>query len=135
MLSPKEVAERWFQKVWNERDAEEIPRLLAEGAPGHLEGGQEITGPVEFAAFQKSLLHALPDLRVEILNSLSDGDDACVQWLATATHSGHGMNLSPTGKTVSFRGMTWFHIENGQIVEGWDHWNIGGLLHALSTPA
>ncbi|MES2709172.1 MAG: ester cyclase [Verrucomicrobiota bacterium] len=135
MMSPKEIGVRWFQEVWNERKLSAIHELLAEGARGHLEGGQEIVGPEQFTAFQIALVEALPDIKVRVLNSLSDGDDACILWLATATHTGHGMEMAPTGKTVSFRGMTWFHVENGKITEGWDSWNLGGLMHAMSCPA
>lgn len=126
---------RWFEEVWNGRKSTAIHELMAEGAPGHLEGGNEIVGPDDFLAFQKALLQALPDISIEIINSLSDGDDACIIWNATATHSGNGMDMVATGKTVTFRGMTWFHVRNGKIVEGWDSWNLGGLLHEMRSPA
>ncbi|CAN5679219.1 hypothetical protein BH11VER1_BH11VER1_16380 [soil metagenome] len=30
------------------------------------------------------------------------------------------MGLVPTGKSVSFRGITRFHVIDGKITEGWD---------------
>src|SRR4051794_17286459 len=107
ILSPEEVGVRWFTEVWNNRNVDIIPELIAEDAKGHLEGGQEIVGPDGFVAFQKAFLEALPDVKVEILNSLSDGDDACILWIAKATHTGAGYGLVPTGKSVTFRGITW----------------------------
>lgn len=135
MSSPKEIGVQWFQEVWNERKPSAIYDLFAEEAKGHLEGGLEVTGPAAFEAFQKSILAALPDIKIEVLNSLSDGDDACILWQATATHTGHGMDMVPTGNSIKMRGMTWFHVENGKIVEGWDSWDIGGLMQTMRSPA
>lgn len=92
-------------------------------------------GHDQFLLFQEAIFAALPDIQIEVLNSLSDGDDACVLWNATAIHSGHGMGLAPTGKAVSFRGITWFHVIDGRIIEGWDCWNHGGLMGVLSASA
>ncbi|MEO5713917.1 MAG: ester cyclase [Luteolibacter sp.] len=134
-LTPKEIGILWFNKVWNERDAALIPVLMSDDAKGHLEGGQEIVGYHKFIEFQNAMLAALPDMRVEILETLGDDDDACILWRATANHSGEGFGLTPTGKSVSFRGMTWFRIKDGKIVEGWDSWDQTGLLANLSSPA
>jgi steroid delta-isomerase-like uncharacterized protein len=128
----KEIGVRWFEEVWNRRNLDLIPQLLAEDAIGHLEGGQDIVGPIPFMEFQKAIVEVLPDIHLEILNVVCDGDDACVLWLATATHTGHGMGLVPTGKKVSFRGTTWFRVKDGKFVEGWDCWNQGGLMSELA---
>ncbi|HEY5892564.1 MAG TPA: ester cyclase [Chthoniobacterales bacterium] len=133
--SPKEVGVRWFTEVWNNRNTAIIPDLIAQEAKGHLEGGQEIVGPDQFIEFQKVMFETFPDMQVEVLNSLSDGDDTCVLWLARATHSGYGLGMSPTGKSVSVRGMTWLHVVNGKITEGWDSWDQGGLISRLASQA
>jgi predicted ester cyclase len=131
-MTPKEIGVRWFEEVWNNRNVQAIPQLLAEHALGHLEGGKEIVGPQQFIDFQISMLEALPDVRIKILNSLSDGDDACILWEATANHTGHGLNLQPTNRPVKFRGMSWLHIEDGKIVEGWDSWDLGSLMQTMT---
>ncbi|HEY5753132.1 MAG TPA: ester cyclase [Chthoniobacterales bacterium] len=133
--SPKEIGIRWFTEVWNNRNTAIIPDLMNHDAKGHLEGGQEIVGPEQFIQFQKAMFEALPDIRVDILNSLSDGDDACILWRAHGTHSGQGLGFSPTGKSISFRGMTWLHVVDGKITEGWDAWDQGSLISRLATPA
>lgn len=134
-MSPKEIAVQWFNEVWNNRNTAIIPELISPDARGHLEGGHEIVGPDQFIAFQSALLAAIPDVKVTVLNALSDGDDSCVLWQASGTHTGQGLGLAPSGKPVDFRGVTWFHVENGKIVEGWDCWNLGGLMNFLASPA
>lgn len=129
-LTPKEIAAIWFDEVWNQRKLERIHELLAPDAKGHLEGGVEIIGPEAFIEFQRGFFAALPDLRLEILNVLADGDDACLLWQATGTPSHRSTGEPP----ISFRGTTWFHVEEGRIAEGWDCWNLNSVLELLTPP-
>lgn len=131
MATPLEIATRWFNEVWNERNDSLISELMSSDAKGHLEGGCETVGTDGFRAFQQTLLQTLPDLHLEILNTLADGDDACILWNASGTHSGHAEGFLPTGKSVVFRGMTWFRIIDGKIVEGWDSWDKGTVMQTL----
>jgi predicted SnoaL-like aldol condensation-catalyzing enzyme len=125
MNPPKEIAHRWFNEVWNERNVPLISELMAADAVGHIEGPvPKIIGAEQFMEFQSQLLAALPDLKVTILNSLSNETDACVLWQAMARDG-----------TVTFRGTTWFRVEDGKIVEGWDSWDHGGLTATLTKLA
>lgn len=130
-----EVASRWFLEVWNERAGHLIPELMAEDSIGHLEGGQTVRGHDEFRNFQGAILGLLPDLQVNVLRCIAEGEDACVLWEATGKHTGEGLGFVPTQKQVLFRGTTWFRIVDGRIVEGWDSWNHDGLFATLATGA
>lgn len=130
--TPKEVAGLWFGPMWNNRDFGLMRELMAPGAIGHLEGGVDTVGPEDFERFQKDFLGAVPDLKLDIVNLLSDGDDACVHWRATGTHCGAGMGLVPTDSKVEFQGVTWLKVKDGQIIEGWDFWNLDGLMQKMS---
>lgn len=125
MQSPHEIARRWFNEVWNERNIPLIPLLMSADSVGHIEGPvPKIIGPDQFIEFQKQFLAVLPDVRVDILKSLADDTDACVMWEATALN----------GDFV-FRGTTWFRIEDGKIVEGWDCWDHGAVSARLANIA
>ncbi|SRR6266498_1351924 len=133
--SPRQIGTRWFSDVWNKRNFAAASELMASDAKGHLEGGLDIFGPEQFLAFQKSILAALPDIQIQVVDTLADGDDVCIRWLATAVHSGDGLGFSATGKNVSFQGMTWLKVRNGKIIEGWDAWNQGKLFESLRAKA
>lgn len=130
--TPKQVGEAWFGPMWNNRDVAMMRELMAPGAIGHLEGGREAVGPEGFAQFQEEFIRAVPDLKLEVLNSLADGDDVCVHWHATGTHCGTGMGMVPTDAKLDFQGVTWLRVQDGQIVEGWDFWNLGALMQSMS---
>ncbi len=121
--SPKAVALRWFEEVWQKRNANAIVEMLSPDAKGHLEGGQEIVGPDEFLAFHRELIAAIPDITLEVLHVIAEGEYACTHWQVRGTHTGSGFGLAPTGSGLPFTGMSLFRVQNGRIVEGWDCWN------------
>ncbi|MES2438886.1 MAG: ester cyclase [Verrucomicrobiota bacterium] len=129
----KEIGHLWFETVWNGRDRELAYELMAPDAIGHLEGGQEIVGPEGFIAFQTTFLQAIPDIHIDVVAMLADEDDVCIHWTAKGTHTGPGFGLVPAGETVSFRGVTWLHTENGQIIGGRDFWNMDGLMQTMAA--
>lgn len=130
--TPREVGELWFGPMWNNRDVKLMHELMAPDAIGHLEGGLDTVGPAGFEKFQADFLSAVPDLKVQAVNFLADADDVCIHWKAGGTHSGPGMGMTPTGEQVSFQGVTWLRVKNGQIVEGWDFWNLDSLMKKMS---
>jgi steroid delta-isomerase-like uncharacterized protein len=131
--SAKEIGHLWFEKVWNQRDAALARELMAPDAVGYLEGEQEIIGPEGFLAFQASFLEAVPDLQIEIVEMISDEDDACIHWTARGTHSGPGLGFVPSGAPVFFRGVTWLQTADGRIISGRDFWNKEGLMQTMAA--
>jgi steroid delta-isomerase-like uncharacterized protein len=123
---------RWMQQIWNERRESTIDELMHPDAVGHMEGG-DVYGPDGFKAGRASLLDALPDLTIEVEDSVAENDAVVLRWRVTGTHKGSGLGLPPTGKAVNFRGISWFRFADGQMVEGWDSWNLGALLEHLKT--
>jgi steroid delta-isomerase-like uncharacterized protein len=133
--SPSEIGRLWFEKVWNERDHELARQLMAEDAIGLLEGGLKVVGLDAFFAFQAEFLAAMPDLKIDVMETLSADGGVCVRWQANGTHIGSAWGMVPSGKVVTFEGVTWFHTKDGRIIDGRDFWNLGGFMQKLSMPA
>ena len=127
---PRTVARRWFEEVWNGRRDESVDDLMAPRAPGHVEGG-EVIGPEGFRQMREMFLSALPDVRIEIEDILAEGDRAAVRWRARGTHTGNGFGFEASKRPVDIRGTTWLVVRDGQIVEGWDTWNLSAMLESL----
>lgn len=133
--TPREVGEAWFGPMWNNRDMNLMRDLMAPDAVGHLEGGVDVIGPEGFESFMQDFLSAVPDLKLEVKNLLSDADDVCVHWRATGRHTGTGLGLLPSDAAVNFQGVTWLRVKDGRLTEGWDFWNRDGLIRTLSGAA
>jgi steroid delta-isomerase-like uncharacterized protein len=127
----REVARRWFEEVWNARRSEAIDELMAPDSAGHVEGAGELRGPAEFRRMQSTFISALPDVRLEIEDIVGEGERVAVRWRARGTHTGDGFGFPATRQTVDIRGTSWLVIREGKVVEGWDTWNLGGLLASL----
>jgi predicted ester cyclase len=128
------IGRRWFEDVWNARRDEVIDELLTADAIGHVESG-EFRGPEGFRAMQAVFLKALPDVHIAIEDVISDGDRAAVRWHAYGTHSGEGFGFAPTQQRIDVRGTPWLVVHRDKIVEGWDTWNLEGMLASLRTAA
>ena len=130
----RQLATRWFDEVWNRRNAETIDALFSEEGVGHFEGG----GPAGREAFKEAhatMIAAFPDLEVEVVDTLACGNDVVVRWRMRGTHEGDAMGFPASGEVVEATGMTWLRFEDGRIVEGWDSWNQGAMLQQILPAA
>jgi steroid delta-isomerase-like uncharacterized protein len=129
------LVRRWFDEVWNQRRAATIHELLTSESICFAEEGP-IRGPEEFTQrMHTPFLAAFPDLRVDVEASLSQGDQVVVRWTAEGAHTGDGLGVPPTGKPVSFRGITWIRLHDAKFVEGWQSSNIPEVLGGLRPKA
>jgi predicted ester cyclase len=128
------LVRRWFEEVWNQRRGEVIDELTTAESVCFTEGGP-IRGPAEFRAKQfEPLLAAFPDLHVAVEGTVEEGDQVVVRWTATGTHTGVGMGLQPSGRSVTFQGMSWIVVRDGRLHEGWQTSNIPEVLRSLTVP-
>jgi steroid delta-isomerase-like uncharacterized protein len=127
------IALRWMDEIWNQRRDEVIDELMHADAVGHMEGG-DADGPEGFRRARAEFLDALPDLRIDVEDSVAEGDQVVLRWRVTGTHLGSGLGIPPSGRAVQARGMSWFRFRDGRMAEGWDSWDQSGLLKSLSPP-
>jgi steroid delta-isomerase-like uncharacterized protein len=127
------IVRRWFEEVWNRRSDAAIDELAAPEGICHADDGP-IRGPEDFRQRQyRPFLAAFPDLHVNVDDVVSQGDQEVIRWTATGTHTGDGLGFAPTGKAVTFRGMTWFRVQDGKLTEGWQSSNIPVVLGELAS--
>lgn len=122
-LSPSEVAHAWFQRVWNDRDDAAVDEML--NPQGSIVGisardATALTGPAEFRAFRDAIFSILPDIRVEVSKVITDGDWVAVRFTCAGTHTGDGLGMKASGRSVAFSSMGMGRVQNGQWVEGWN---------------
>lgn len=128
------IARAFYDDVWNKRREATIDAVIAPNLVGKLEG-QDVLSADEFKAQWRALTGAFPDLRMTIDDVIADGDKVAVRWQVGGTHSGPFAGLPPTREKLSARGLTWLEFRDGQIVKGWDSWNLGAVLMQLNAAA
>ena len=109
----KAVVRRFMMEALTGRNLGVADEVLAPDYYNFMTGG-------DLAAFKGMLAGmsaALTNVRFEIDDLVAEGDSVVARWRMEATHSGSLMGESPTGKTISSRGLTYYRLVNGQIVE------------------
>ena len=109
----KDVVRRFTSEVVNGRNIGLADQLLAPTYVNSMTGSDL----AKFKGFVAGLSSALSGLRFEIENLVAEGDAVVARWTAQGTHTGSMMGESPTGKHIAFRGLTYYRLDNGKIVE------------------
>ncbi|MBV9824477.1 MAG: ester cyclase [Alphaproteobacteria bacterium] len=126
------LVRRWFEEVWNQRRVEAMDELLAADARvyGLGAGNDVVIGPAGFRPAYEQLLGAFPDIHFTVEDAISVGDLVALRWTARATHTGDHLGVPATGETVTITGMVFARAQDGKMVEGWNNWDMLGLMHA-----
>ena len=122
----KAVVRRFITEVLSGRNLGLADEVLAPNYVNRLTGGDMAA----FKGFLTGMTAALSDVQLEIDDLVAEGDSVVARWKMAATHTGSLMGESPTGKRVSLRGLTHYHLVNGRIVED-DPMSSPDLLQAL----
>ena len=130
----KAVARACFENAVA-RNYEAFNDILTEDYVLHPE---EVRGADGLKAMVQGYHDALSGLRVSIDQQFGEGDYVATRITLTGTHDGELMGTPPTGKEVSFTGITISRCEGGRIAEEWEIVDTVSLLAqvgALPEPA
>lgn len=108
---------------------------MAPDAHGVHEGGVESNGPEDFRRFFQDLVRTFPDLRIEVLDIVAEGEKAYVRWQVEGTHQGDAFGIKATQQRHQFCGVSWLVVRDGKIVGGGDSWNLNGLIARMAAAA
>ncbi|RYG66534.1 ester cyclase [bacterium] len=130
-----QVVRRWFEEVWNQGNLDAIDELFAADgiARGLGEAGRDVIGPDAFKPFVQRLRSAFPDLHITVDETIEQGDRVAARFSAVMTHTGDALGFPATGRQVQVQGITFSQITNGQIVDGWNNWDIYGMMLQLGA--
>jgi steroid delta-isomerase-like uncharacterized protein len=126
----KELAKRFFEEVWNKSRRGAIAEILAPNAVIY-ESGEAIRGPEGFYPFFDRMQATFADIHVSFNDAIAEADKVCLRWTCTMRHTGSGFGVPPTGKTLQTTGITVLRIANGQFLEGWQNWDMLGLMQQM----
>lgn len=131
MTDIKDIAEAFTRRIWNERDLNAVDELVDENVITHSLLG-DFYGTVALKTVMHTWLVGFPDLVVKNSAVISENDRVVIQWQAHGSHLGEFKGLKPTGKRVSYAGVTIYHIHDGKICEYWAYLDMQHLLQQIS---
>lgn len=132
MDANKDLVKRWFEEVWNKKRRAAIAEMLAPDAVIY-ESGEAIRGPEGFYPFFDRMHATFSDMQISFHDVIAEGDRVCLRWSATMRHTGDGLGLPSTGKALHTTGMSFVRIANGKFIEGWQNWDMLGLIQQIKS--
>ena len=120
--------------AWNAHDADAVAAVFAADAVVREIGGAgESRGRDAVRARAAALMTAFPDLRLERLALVIDGDRHADRWILSGTHRGELFGFAPTGKAVRIEGATFTRLgAGGLVIEDVHLSDVAGLLAQLA---
>jgi steroid delta-isomerase-like uncharacterized protein len=121
-----------YLDAWNAHDLDRIAALVAPDYEGtDVADAAVVRGAAALRRRADAYLTAFPDLRLETLDAVADGDRTVVRWSARATHRGAFLHIPPTGRPVVVEGTTWFTLAGGRVHRTESVWDVAGFLRAV----
>ncbi len=130
-----ELVRRFFEEVWNKGNFSVVDELLAPNYADHSLPPGAPRGRNGYKASVNMFRSAFPDIHFSLDQVLAEGDRVAIRLTGRGTHRGLFMGIPPTGKEVSFGGMTFICLENGKVIERWGISDIPGLMQQLAGGA
>jgi steroid delta-isomerase-like uncharacterized protein len=121
------VAEKWIE-AWNSHDVERVlalftPDVVYEDLPF----GVRNHGSAELRAFAVGIFTAVPDLRLDLLNSSLKGRHGTIEWVFSGTDIG----LHKTQRRFSVRGVSVIEVHGQLISRNSDYYDLATILRQL----
>jgi steroid delta-isomerase-like uncharacterized protein len=88
-------------------------------------------GPEGIRQVVADYYRAFPDLTFQEEETIVDSNHIVQIWRAWGTHKGILMNIPPTGRQVTVRGISVLTLEGDKIRRGYYMWDVAGLLRSI----
>lgn len=124
--TPDAVIRAWFEELWNQGREDTLHRLFASDGLAHGlsgPGGAPLKGPDAYKPFYATFREAFPDVRVDVVRTVTEGEMVTAHCHVTGTHRGGSLGPA-TGKPVDFWGMSIVRVRDGKIVEAWNNFDF-----------
>ena len=111
---------------YNAGDAEAYLAAIADDAVRHPSAGPVMIGKAAMMEQAAATFAAMGGGKVEFRDLLVDGEYAAIRWTENANPTGTVFGAEADGDPISYKGMSLYRFQCGQIVEMWSEANIFG---------
>jgi steroid delta-isomerase-like uncharacterized protein len=124
------------EKVYNEGELDVLDLLMAPDAVSHeleIFGPSTARGPEAARQFIQIFRSAFPDLRVSVLDQISEGNRVVTRWQMEGTQKNRLMGVEASHRFMRIEGIRIDRIANGRIAETWNGWDTLDMLRQLGA--
>lgn len=124
----KQVVLDYFS-TYRDHGYDRIPKLVASSYADHSPAGAR--NPDDVIRTLQSVERAFPDLRVEVLDVIAEGDRVASRVRFSGTHSADYMETFAKHRHVEWEALELFKIADHRIVESWGTWPAQLMLDQM----
>ena len=128
----KALVTRYYDEVLNQRNLAALDDLLAPNFTSWLPDGIRL-GRAEYRDAVLASHQAFPDLVVEVLDQLAEGDKVATRWRASGTHRGPFAGIPATGRPVTITAIHLHRVTDAKLIEHWEEINLFRLMRQLGA--
>jgi steroid delta-isomerase-like uncharacterized protein len=124
-----------YERVINTGELDRAHELLAPDFAEHEEVPvpAHLTGVEAFEEFFSMIRSAFPDLRMDVLETIAEGDRVVARVSVRGTHRGEFAGVAPTDNRIEVSAIDVFRLEGGKIAEHWGRMDEMGMMRQLGV--
>ena len=129
-MDNKEIVRRFNKEVIEQTNYETFRELMHDRFVNHT-APPAANGPDgQWHTFSQILKPAFPDLVVDILDQVAEGDKVVTRKMIGGTHLGKLFDIEPTGKVIRIDVIDIVILKEGKYFE---HWGINTLQQVMAV--
>lgn len=127
----KALIRRLFDEVLNAGNYGLLDQLIGASYVEHNPAASQAPGAAGVRDKIRGLRAAFPDVRFVLEELIGEEAIVAARYRWQGTHKGIFLGIAPTGRRLSVRGMDFYRLEGGRVIEHWDMVDEFGMLSQL----
>ena len=115
----KALALRSWEELVNRRNVDFVDELFHPNYVMHTPDGGPAPDADATKEFLRALFVAFPDMRVDVHDTIAEGDRVMTRETWRGTHMGEWMGSPPTGQPWARTSIHVFRFRDGKVIEEW----------------
>lgn len=116
-----EAIRLWVEEGFNRGNLDVVDHVFSSGCVSHhiSSGAAERRGPEAEKEWIRSTRTAFPDLHLTMEETILAGDKVIIRWLASGTQQGMWLGIAPTGRHITWGGISIVRLAANKVQECW----------------
>jgi predicted ester cyclase len=131
----KAVMRRFYEEFWCNGNEAAVDTLVSKDVVDHQRPEGWPAGRDGIKQLVRVWREGFPDMRETIEDLIAEGDRVVGRFTIEATHTGHFLDIPPTGRRIRIAGIDIVRICDGQITDFWYAEDALGLYRQLGVEA
>ena len=126
----KSIVRRYLEEVYNKNNPAVLDELCAPNYARYLASGAPLKRDQQRQRLA-GMRAAFPDIHLDIVRLLGEGDFVTLQVVVRGTHRGAFMGIEGTGREIAVPAIDIVRVENDKMVEHWGGMDSAVLMQQL----